>query len=515
MHPNMSSHPAEKGWRLWLRSFFLSFALVTLLSSAFIGMLFAAGNRQTLLWMRSDTIALFTGLALISILAAIVFSAFDRWTTGRLSRWGSNLVFLVLSIAFIQLISVKFITQFIIDDVFYGIVLLAGFVISLWSFHHPENRIKSKLWSFLTVLGILPFLLLANLLAFPSLSGSDDFPPVPTTSADPIKPPVIICSFDSIAHVAFTSSSGKIRTNLPVLHSFQNESIDFSMARSPGRCTTVSTPNFLFQRDPETYCETLWTDEWLQENPLSFTNGIFYAAKQEGYRTSLVGIYLPFKQMFGKLLDSSSVRPYFAFTLSSNFFPQMRNLFLHIMKYFHAPLPKRWMDRWPNLQFTRRAYHQYYYDLNLHIAGSTREFLRAGFRTHDFLFVDVPIPHNPFVFMPDGSYSTDASYDTQLEYVDGMFGAFLQAMKESGVYDQAWVIFTSDHGEWDTRNHEKNHVPLLIKPPARTYASRQINETVRMWEMGAFFQAVFQGKPTDECLALLPGYGSIDSENSD
>ncbi len=499
--------------RCWreARPFLTAFTLVTLLASAFLGMLFAEGNRQALLWTRGDTLWLFIFLALMALTGVMIFKAFDRWTSGRVARGGENLVFLLVFVAAMQIIPARIVQRFIIDDVFYGILLLAGSALSAWSFHHPDNRIKAKLWSFLGVLGFLPFLLLANLLTFPSLSGTEDFPLPRKSSADASKPPVVLFSFDSIASVACMDPAGEIRPDLPFLHAFQRESVDFSKAMSPGKCTTVSSPNFLFQRDPEIYDDPAWKDEWLQVDPLAFTNGLFFTAKQEDYRTALVGIYLPYKQLLGELLDFASVRPYSAYTLSSGFWLRMHADLLHVMKYLHVPIPKRWIALWPDLQRPLLAHRRYYFDLNLRMQATVQDFLRTGMSDQDFLFVDMPVPHDPFVFMPDGTYGKDASYGTQLQNADKMFGGFVQSMKESGIYDRAWIVFTSDHGEWDTRDLEKNHVPLLIKPPQGTYESRQVRGKIRMWEMGPFFQAIFQGKAAEECLSLLPANEIIDS----
>jgi len=61
--------------------------------------------------------------------------------------------------------------------------------------------------------------------------------------------------------------------------------------------------------------------------------------------------------------------------------------------------------------------------------------------------------------------------------VDGLFGKVVEALKEEGIYDDTWVLFFSDHGDFtgDYSLPEKVHtsmpdclvrVPLIIKPPA-------------------------------------------------
>jgi arylsulfatase A-like enzyme len=61
--------------------------------------------------------------------------------------------------------------------------------------------------------------------------------------------------------------------------------------------------------------------------------------------------------------------------------------------------------------------------------------------------------------------------------VDGLFGKVVEALVEQGVYDNTWVLFFSDHGDFtgDYSLPEKAHVsmqdclvrvPVIIKPPA-------------------------------------------------
>ena len=69
-----------------------------------------------------------------------------------------------------------------------------------------------------------------------------------------------------------------------------------------------------------------------------------------------------------------------------------------------------------------------------------------------------------------------ALYDGEVRYVDAQVGRLLDALKQSGIYDDALIVLTSDHGEefWDhgrfehghTLFNELLHVPLLIKLPA-------------------------------------------------
>lgn len=73
-------------------------------------------------------------------------------------------------------------------------------------------------------------------------------------------------------------------------------------------------------------------------------------------------------------------------------------------------------------------------------------------------------------------------YLGEVRYVDAMFGALMQSLKQSGLYEDSLIIFASDHGEefWDhdafghgqSLFHELIHVPLMIKLPGRSRTGR-------------------------------------------
>lgn len=77
-------------------------------------------------------------------------------------------------------------------------------------------------------------------------------------------------------------------------------------------------------------------------------------------------------------------------------------------------------------------------------------------------------------------------YDAEVRYVDHELGRFIAALKQYGIYDDALIIFTSDHGEefWDHGGYEHGHslynevigVPLVIKLPGMKSGERRREE---------------------------------------
>lgn len=82
-----------------------------------------------------------------------------------------------------------------------------------------------------------------------------------------------------------------------------------------------------------------------------------------------------------------------------------------------------------------------------------------------FFFLHLFEPHTPY----------EGGYDAEIVKSDAIVGRFLQRLKDSGIYDDALIILTSDHGEGLGDHGEGEHgvflyretmqVPLIVKLP--------------------------------------------------
>ncbi|HXG57523.1 MAG TPA: sulfatase-like hydrolase/transferase [Thermoanaerobaculia bacterium] len=92
-----------------------------------------------------------------------------------------------------------------------------------------------------------------------------------------------------------------------------------------------------------------------------------------------------------------------------------------------------------------------------------------------FLFLHLYDPHTPYR-PPEPFLSRHADrYDGEIEYTDQVIGDFISYLKERDLYDDALIIFTSDHGEGLGDHGEDEHgiflyreaiqVPLFVKLP--------------------------------------------------
>ncbi|GMW02888.1 MAG: hypothetical protein AMXMBFR84_40240 [Candidatus Hydrogenedentota bacterium] len=81
-------------------------------------------------------------------------------------------------------------------------------------------------------------------------------------------------------------------------------------------------------------------------------------------------------------------------------------------------------------------------------------------------------------------------YNAEVRYVDQELGRFIDHLKSQGIYDDALIIMTSDHGEefWEhsgfehghTLYNELLHVPLLVKLPGKSTAKTIVHPVTTM-----------------------------------
>ena len=107
-----------------------------------------------------------------------------------------------------------------------------------------------------------------------------------------------------------------------------------------------------------------------------------------------------------------------------------------------------------------------------------------------FLFVHLYEPHAPYI--PPGPYSAGAAtpYDGEISAADAAVGLLFDKLEAVGRYDDALILFTSDHGEGlgdhGEREHgvllyrETIHVPMILKLPGSQAAGTAVNQPVSL-----------------------------------
>jgi arylsulfatase A-like enzyme len=84
-------------------------------------------------------------------------------------------------------------------------------------------------------------------------------------------------------------------------------------------------------------------------------------------------------------------------------------------------------------------------------------------------------------------------YDAEVAATDAELGRFITFLKEKGIYDQALIVLTADHGEefWEHGGFEHGHslhrevleVPLIIKFPGVDHAGQSVDQFVSLMDI--------------------------------
>jgi arylsulfatase A-like enzyme/predicted negative regulator of RcsB-dependent stress response len=115
-----------------------------------------------------------------------------------------------------------------------------------------------------------------------------------------------------------------------------------------------------------------------------------------------------------------------------------------------------------------------------------RAFLRSANTAPPFLFFHIYEPHAPYT-PPEPYRSRYADpYDGEIAASDAIVGELIAELKANGLYDDAVVLFTSDHGEALWEHGEDQHgillyrevlqVPMVMKLPRSARAGTTVSE---------------------------------------
>jgi arylsulfatase A-like enzyme len=87
----------------------------------------------------------------------------------------------------------------------------------------------------------------------------------------------------------------------------------------------------------------------------------------------------------------------------------------------------------------------------------------------------------------------EALFDAEVAFADSQIGAFLNFLRQQGLYDRTLIIVTGDHGEefWEHGGFEHGHslyhelleVPLILKFPGGKWAGTSVPERVSLTDL--------------------------------
>ncbi len=121
-----------------------------------------------------------------------------------------------------------------------------------------------------------------------------------------------------------------------------------------------------------------------------------------------------------------------------------------------------------------------------------------------FYFLHLYEPHTPY--SPPEPYRSlyPIPYDGEIAHTDALLGDFVAFLREQKIYDDAAIIFLSDHGEGLNDHGEDEHgillyreaiqVPLIVKLPRAESAGKTIDTPAQLTDVFAAIRALASGE---------------------
>ncbi len=122
-----------------------------------------------------------------------------------------------------------------------------------------------------------------------------------------------------------------------------------------------------------------------------------------------------------------------------------------------------------------------------------------------FFFLHLYEPHTPYTPPPPYREQYSHPYDGEIAYADSLVGRAIQLLRSRGLYDQALMVLTSDHGEGLGDHDEQEHgiflyqgvahVPLVIKWPDQARAGTRVAAAVQLIDVAPTIAALTGAQP--------------------
>ncbi len=366
--------------------------------------------------------------------------------------------------------------------------------------------VRDRAWKvaavFARVMWPLPVIYVFLVLSWTPWDREDSPPIAPTQSPAPdaspaaARTPVYIFVFDEWSYQR-SLENGKFLPQLPHLAAFAQRANVYHRALSPADTTFVSLPRFLLQ-EPEGELglsggHAVWrADSRLR--PLDEMPTLLDGPARAGYQSLLIGFYHPYHTLFrGRPF---AARGYPNDPKRADLPGRTWELAMYNLEFLTDPFSRWVYRRYQAIHFSRHW--------RRHVTTIVEETFRVLDRnqTDVFAVFHWPLPHGPFVFDEEGRYRGpyDSRFDTMygtpedylrhLRLLDRRVGEIVEHLQAAGRFDDALIVFTSDHS-WrrdpllpkDSHAPERRHVPLLIKFPGQS-EPRESWEPVALTDLG-------------------------------
>ena len=494
--------PAPAQSWMFSRRLAASGVAVVLLAGGYLGSALNPYNRFYMLFAPVDTAALALDLITVALLAAAGLHGLARVTAGRSDRWLAPWFYFLAVLAafnFRPMLRLALVPHapWLSGPVYYLLIWTLGGLLTAagYAWRRMGNgasvgwRYSVYLWPLLPILAV-------NLLLAPRWPVEGPVPSELGPRPEGAGPSVVVVILDMVGYEDAFTPAGQIRSELPQLAAFARAATVFHRARSPGDETGRSLPGLLLQEEVGiielAHQEARWKPAAAPEAPArraeEFGRALPYAFARAGFRRVLIGYYLPYAALMPGAFDAVLTGSYYGAALGADAGRGLATACLHQWVRFAEESKDPLSAAAKQLGVTAELFGRYYRNLNGAVHAEGLRYFREGLSPGDFAVLHLPVPHQPYVFAADGGPSgwaglDPAGYPGQLAYADRLFGEWMQALRDSGRWDESWVIMLSDHGphfrDYAGTPDGKRHVPFLVKAPGQT-DRRDVREPIRL-----------------------------------
>ncbi len=444
-------------------------------------------NRSYFLWEHRDAAALVGCMAVLATGLTGLGTAFRRLLGNRADRWLDALVVLGLAGGILTNLPHHWPYRFGYRPAPRGVEMTVAWAVLAWAvallaaFRRPGiARTARQACLIMSPAAVLVGLQLFKPVCYRAAMDPIDEPPAAaalTGPADPA-PSVFVFMFDMWSYQR-TFADGRVRPEYPNIAALAGESLVFHDAHAPGHSTPTSIPRFLFQTTDEPFARAgrVGFEHDGVAVPPESRRSIFQIMSRRGYRTILIGMFLPYAEWLGEGVDICRSYP---------FYDHGRGLTGRLAVHALGALNKTTdpLTAALNRRLELPLRMRYLAGLHREMAGDIAQVIaRRG--TPTFALLHYPLPHAPFMYDADGSLREPTpqimdehcvqGYLAQLACVDRLVGRWMELMKAAGTYDTSLIVLTSDHTwqgdparrDGDRFLWEMTHVPLIIRLPGQ------------------------------------------------
>ncbi|MCS6952562.1 MAG: LTA synthase family protein [Bryobacteraceae bacterium] len=255
---------------------------------------------------------------------------------------------------------------------------------------------------------------------------------------------------------------------LPELDRLRGESFFGAAAYAPAEQTQYSMLSVLAGRvltglepDPSRDLRLLFRD--FPESALwgAYPN-LFRRAKNEGFRTAVVGWYLPYCALLSDATDVCWQNEPLGGVSGSSLSRLLTGQWQLVMKKAVFSVSLESLDAFHHSQLFDQMRRE-----------AAKVLADASF---DLVLVHLPVPHGPYFYdRHTGAYRFDRhpvfGYFDSLVLLDRTLGEFRQQLEDAGLWQQTAVLVTSDHWLRTSElidGHKDHRVPFLLKLTGKT-----------------------------------------------